>query len=388
MTLTGYLTPATLGKLAVKNNHLTVTNTDLTAVGTAPTYADLKISYSAKDVGLASISKTGTDTFSATAGYVLSAYVADGDEVGLDASDPGLSSLVNQKGTLAALNATLNPTAFAVPSGFTGLVQLNTKVHHAYTTTGTGNWDLTNAMGKEGAVLPKKLRSAIFGAVGSAARIAATTTISGGATIQMGWRSRTAAEAYLKPGTLTNGIVSNSLETVSNLPNELYLISDVLKVGSANTGELDNVTYGLQMTYDPRILQAMDGVATTQHGIIVEENAADSNKWDWVDGHDSHVCQDESLDTFLSANITDLETSNPTWTRQQALNAALTNNSGAFGVDTTTDPNHPTAWVIVKGGGVFAVVPEPATIVMMVSATLGAMAYGWRRWSRKSRLPA
>ena len=55
---------------------------------------------------------------------------------------------------------------------------------------------------------------------------------------------------------------------------------------------------------------------------------------------------------------------------------------GDRGVDPSSIKNGKgTTWTIVHGSGTFAVVPEPATIVMILSATLGAIAYGWRRWS-------
>jgi hypothetical protein len=77
-----------------------------------------------------------------------------------------------------------------------------------------------------------------------------------------------------------------------------------------------------------------------------------------------------TLDSFLTASLAEGKT--------------LDELVGNWGVEAATQ----TSWAIVRGGGIFAVVPEPTAILMLVSATLGAMTYGWRRFSRKGELTA
>jgi hypothetical protein len=164
-------------------------------------------------------------------------------------------------------------------------------------------------------------------------------------------------------GVLMYPVLAPGMET------ENWLSSDVVRVG----GVPADTAYAIQMTFDERINQSFDGsAANPDNNKIVTLDAGSQAGWTNV-AHVGVQHRDESLQVFITAQIA----ADEGWTFEDSL--------GAWGVDKASGK----AWAIVKGGtGVFAVVPEPATIVMMLSATLGAMAYGFRRWSRKSQVSA
>ncbi len=159
------------------------------------------------------------------------------------------------------------------------------------------------------------------------------------------------------------------------------MTSDVVKVSGLNPA----AGYALQMTFDNRINMALDGltkgtVANELAGLYVAERAGpgDTGSWqkvaagahagDAVYGGSGHL---ESLSAFLAANSA----------------YTLADLAGSWGVDPSSpDQGTGHSWVIVAGGGsgIFAVVPEPSTLVLIgISAGIGLMAYGLRR--RKSK---
>lgn len=214
----------------------------------------------------------------------------------------------------------------------------------------------------------------LTGLVGSEATIiggkhAATDNLAAKASVTMTWRPRTAAEAHSTP----NG---KPPMAAGGLADELWLTSDVVKIGGMGTNRFAGAggqVYGLQMTFDNRINESFDGVTAGQAEMkkmqIVQLDSA--NKW-------AAVCtkyqgSTQSLAAFLAANSGN----------------SLASLEGDWGIDPSSKANgKATTWAIVHGSGTFAVVPEPATIIMMVSATFGAIAYGWRRWTRRSRVVA
>ena len=176
----------------------------------------------------------------------------------------------------------------------------------------------------------------------------------------MQWRARTLAEAHSAPSTAS----------ITTGETELWLTSDVVNIGGLGSSSAGTY-YGLQMTFDNRINIAFDGQAAGEAQYNSNHIVSLNSGGQWATVATGSYEGNVSLQAFLGAHGSDI--------------SALIGDWGMYG---STPDGQGKAWAIVRGGGVFAVVPEPATIIMMVSATLGAVAYGWRRWSRKSRLPA
>jgi len=199
------------------------------------------------------------------------------------------------------------------------------------------------------------------GLVGSEAEIVAATTQAAVSKPTMAWRGRSPTE--------TSGPITVPGSSAQ------YLTSDAVKIAAVAS----DATYALQMTFDNRINLAKDGQAggTIEKewgSMFIAKMDEGTGVWEKV-GLGAGV--QKSLQSFLEENA----------------GTSLAALEGSWGVDVagtqadTQQRGH--SWVIMKNtGGVFAVVPEPATVLMMISATVGALAYGWRRWSRKSRLPA
>ena len=328
-----------LNSYAVKwaaKGEIGVTTAEASTVGDTAAYKNLKVAVAA-NVGIANkIAKT--DDFAKAT--VLNATVNEGEKMGSYhveggkfVSDYSLSSKVAKSESVAM---GLAFETLAVPS-------LVTK----------------NAKGK---VSPSGLKN-LFGIVGSEAEIVAsnvrTSVGTDAGVISMQWRMRNANESRGKT-------LSGVLPTDSSAK---WLTSDVVKISGTTASDI----YALQMTFDNRINVAFEG---TDNGSIDKQwqslyiGQLTGGKWTKAATGPlsavGHYSDATSLDAFLAANST----------------KTLAELEGSWGVDKAAQKS----WAIVRGGGsgIFAVVPEPATIVMILSATLGAMTYGWRRWSRKS----
>jgi hypothetical protein len=229
----------------------------------------------------------------------------------------------------------------------------------------------------------------LFGVVGSEAKIVdsyyAGTGTSPAGTVQMQWRARTKDEAHALVKNASGKWVTGSLPGVG-LPDPTWLTSDVVKIGG--TAITADTYYVLQMTFDNRINLSFDGptAGTIEKEwknmyIVQLKESGNTEKWHPAEGHKGtgHFYTEAAdlgggdgvtLDDFLESAIAQGKT----------LNQLV----GEWGVNAKTQ----TSWAIVRGTGIFAVVPEPTVVLMLVSATLGAMTYGWRRFSRKNELTA
>jgi hypothetical protein len=325
-------------KLAVKGILVGVTSAEAAGVGDPGGYKDLKVAYSA-NVGIASKiqKKPGgmLDFGDAAKTSVLKATVGAGEQMGAYhyvagkfVSDYSLSSKVAKNATTG-----LGLAAEVLAPDSVTLASINSK----------------------GKFVKSNLKN-VYGIVGSEAEIVASTARVDGGELSMAWRARTQAEAHYKEGPV--------LPTTPGLGPK-WLTSDVVKIA----GTTANDVFALQMTFDNRINLALDGQTDGQldkewTGMYIGKlNDAGTA---WTKGGLAAVGNYESLTAFMEANS----------------GKTLEQLEGSWGVDKAASKS----WAIVRGGGsgVFAVVPEPATIVMMLSAALGAMTYGWRRWSRKS----
>ena len=176
----------------------------------------------------------------------------------------------------------------------------------------------------------------------------------------MQWRARAANER--------KATKSTHLPIASSSQSEDWLTSDVVKIG----GIAASTAYALQMSFDNRINVALDGQTAGQAELkrmkIAELNSA--NQWATVVTNSKF--HDESLQDFLAANA----------------GKSLVTLEGNWGVDPSSATNpqgRGKSWAIVHGSGVFAVVPEPATMLLLLSCAAGATVYGMRRWHRSAR---
>ena len=340
LALTGYLTDYGL-KTKVTKQAVAVTSAEAGSVGDATTYKALSLGYTA-NVGIAAkYGKSTTDMTSFT-GTVLNASVAAGEKVA---------------------DATWNSSAVSFNHSLSSKVAKNetTGLGLALDTTAAAGVAKVDAKGKSG-------KMKLYGLVGSEASILAASGVEAvDTTISMTWRARTLNEAY-------------GVKRTSALPTNIsdgavkWLTSDVVKVGGLSS----NNVYALQMTFDNRINLALDGptagtLEKEWQGMFVAQMSSD-NKWERTSKATASTGHMQSLESFLKENA----------------GKSLSELEGAWGVDVAGAKadarQRGNSWAIVRGGGsgVFAVVPEPATVVMMLSAVLGALAYGWRRLSRKS----
>ena len=208
----------------------------------------------------------------------------------------------------------------------------------------------------------------LYGAVGSEAAVITSTALATDTTVTMEWRARTLGEAgaYLagigtKDSTLTNGLD--------------WLISDVVRIGSS-AGSLDDVYYALRMTGDNRIALMIDG---TTNGLLENDwqsffvaqlkDVGGTEKWVKAGAGDGHR---GTIEEFLAL--------------PENAGKTLDQLVGSWGVENTLGGKQGAtvgSWVIVKGGGTFAVAPEPSTLVLIGTVGLGLIGYGVRRWRRR-----
>ena len=288
-------------------------------------YRDVRVSYSA-NVGLAKIGRTRGSFDGA---MVLSAFVQSGGTLA------GLASKVKPRRTLA--------------EDMTSPVSVTQVTYNA-----RGRASRSNLRG-------------LYRVVGSEAEIVASTDTAADTPVTMQWRRRTLEEAHTprRSGDLPI--------TPGEAPK--WLTSDVVKI----EGVTSDIVYALQMTFDNRINLALDGQVGGQldqewQDMWIAQMNTGETMWERAAlgaGYGHY----QSLSDFLLAN--------------SGLTLDLL--EGHWGVDpaAASDPQQRGhSWAIIRGGGsgVFAVVPEPATLLLLISAMAGLFAYMFRRYRDFFRL--
>ena len=323
VTVTG--TFNTYGTLKKLKSLLAVATAEV-GIDTEP-YRDVRVSYSA-NVGLA---KIGRRRGSFDGAMVLSAFVpksTPGDTYTL----AGLASKVSKpKRSLA--------TDMTAPAS---IVQVNRK----------GRASSSNLKG-------------LYKVVGSEAEIVASTETMADTTVTMQWRRRSLDESHAPKGT--------GLLPITPGESAKWLTSDVVKI----EGVTSDIVYALQMTFDNRINLALDGQIKGQldqewRDMWIAQMDSSETIWERSALGAGHY---QSLSDFIAASG----------------GAPLESLLGNWGVDpaAAADPQgRGHSWAIIRGGGsgIFAVVPEPATLVLLISAVMGLFAYTFRRYRDFFRL--
>lgn len=299
------------------------------SVGDTHKYQPLTFSYSA-NVGIAKLGKKKTEF----GGTVLKASVLAGSTM------ESLSSKVDPCGTLVK-NWTLAEDIGPVSSSLKSW----------------GKWD---KWGRCGWLEEMCFYKNMYGVVGSEAEIVTSTALSSDTVVSMTWRARTPGEAFSPKAT--------TLPDPSMPSDSKWLTSDVVKIG----GITSDTTYALQMTFDNRINLALDfpngSIDEELQSLYIAQYNTTTAKWEKAG---TGVGVLESLADFLAAH------------------SNLEDVVGSWGVDpaSKTDPHGiGRSWVIVAGGGsgIFAVVPEPSTLVLLAIAGISFSGYRLRQ-RRKSK---
>ncbi|MGA2066194.1 MAG: PEP-CTERM sorting domain-containing protein [Thermoguttaceae bacterium] len=254
---------------------------------------------------------------------------------------PTLTGLVPQGFTLGTFTAS--------PSGSPTYTPLSSRVNPAGTLAGGS----TN----------------IYGPVGSEADILDSTPVSSNTTVSMQWRARNAYEAN-QPG-------NSGPPSGGSLPSgSSWLASDVVTVGINSPGAASPLAYAVQMSFNNNINAHFDPGATAlsefQEGSLYLAQLT-SNGWTKAG---TGTGLNESLADFLNGTTPGLTGTN---------SANLLSLVGSWGVDTTSGQY--SAWAIMNHGGTLAVVPEPATVTLLLSAG-GAALLLYRRSRRQHGFPA
>ncbi len=301
---------------------LSVVTAEAASVHDTTNYAPVGVAYKISNVGWAAtggVSPTNSNV--QTFGAPLSAYFPAGAQISPSPGGASLTSIVGLAGSAGS-----NSVA-----------------------TGQGNNTLATVSG--GTIT----QAQAMGTVGSEADILASTALSTSANITMAWRSRDNAEngSFLDPTWSTQ------------LPAGIqWLASDVVNVQGVPT----DLTFAMQMSYDDRINTALDNGATSQiagsylgkyvNGKWVNAVSADSGS----PGAHAQTAVAGSLSNFLSTEF--------------GLGYTLDQLVGSWGVDLTNEES----WAIVNnGGGQFAVVPEPSTLLLLGVGVAGLLVCRVRR---------
>lgn len=324
----------------------------------------LSLSYRA-DVGIANrITRRPKTVTDFTRAMALTAPVASG------ATISGLSSKVRERGSLAA--STIEQTA-VVPVKY----KQNPR---------SLKWMVDR---------PRTNLRQLYGVVGSEAEIVASTALPAATDVSMTWRARTKGEAHATKSTTSPTVGLPVNDPSLSETNGKWLTSDVVKVGFTAAGGTATVAapavYAMQMTFDNRINMALepagtDASVTAEHDALrLAQLNTTTNKWTDPTGNplqsepETHL----SLAAFLASKIGTAGGSTGTVTLADLV--------GSWGVDDNpVSPSHPFgvsttgkgySWAIVAGGGsgIFAVVPEPGTLALLISGGLGLVVFGVRR---------
>jgi hypothetical protein len=306
----GQLAQYTTGSGTVSQT-VAVNTAEAASVGDTKAYPNLTFKYAAGNVGVAALGS------SAAFGPALSGFIPKGFTLGSFA---------------------------ASPSGNPSSVSLSSRVNPA----GTLAWGGTN----------------IYGPVGSEAQILISTRVGADTTVSMAWRPRSAYE---------------SGQTGSPAPGEStllpggakWLTSDVVQVGiSPAPSPSSPIVYAMQMSFDNRINQQLDGGASAleefnKNSLYLAE-LTPGGQWqnavvgDASVGANAQTHVNDSLADFLNQKLANL-------TSPTAIDAMLQSLVGSWGVDTNQDQ----AWAIIDHAATLAVVPEPASLLLLISAGAG-----------------
>jgi hypothetical protein len=323
-TVYGQLTQYQTGKSAA-SGAVPVQTAEALSVGDTKSYSPLTFKYSGGDVGIATIGSSSAIPPTQTKfGAALSGFVPKGFTLG----------------------------SFTASSSGPAYVSLSSKVAPSGTLAGGG----TN----------------LYGPVGSEAEILDSTTVGSNTTVSMAWRQRNAYES----GNSSVAPAGGTLPTGTR-----WLTSDVVKLGiSPASTSASPVIYAMQMSFDNGINQQLD------HGATALQEFNDNSLYLaqlTATGWQNAVAGDLSLaganaQTHVNDSLADFLNS-----RLQGLSGGLADQMlrslvGSWGVDTTNDE----AWAIIDHAGTMAVVPEPATVLLLLSA--GGVMLSYRRWRRRS----
>ena len=253
-----------------------------------------------------------------------------------------------------------------------------------------------NSRGRYTIARPRTNLKRLYGLVGSEATIADSTNLPTDTDVTMEWRARTKGEA----DNVTNPTTKLPVKDPTTPDGADWLTSDVVKIGGIGSGSV----YALQMTFDNRINEALDqggAIATLAHnsgaaaavhaerdGLYIAEavlttsgSVTTAAKWtkpaDIALGSKAELNVDMSLADFLASKLngtTTLADLVGSW----GLDDAAQSPAHPYGVNSTGQGY---SWAIVAGGGsgIFAVVPEPTSLALLITAGLGLAIYGLRR---------
>ena len=310
------------GTYPTSNLTLPVQTAEAASVHDTTKYKSLTASYGGGNVGTASLSPTNASGF----GPTLTGFVPQGFTLGSFA---------------AASPSNPNPAN----------VSLTSKVIATSTTSNGGS---------------------IYGPVGSEADIVTSTPVSGNTTVTEAWRARTAYEANApgNGGPPPGGALPSGIR---------WLCSDVVSVGinSASTASAP-VIYAMQMSFDEGINTHFDGAGAT----ALKEFQANSLYLAQLTptGWQNAVASDGVYGGIYGSNaVTHVwDSLSDFLTNQYQQGYTLENLLGSWGVDPSGQ-----AWAIIDHPGTMAVVPEPATVLLLIPA--GALILCYRRWRRQGR---
>jgi hypothetical protein len=324
----GRLTQYTTGSKTAVSGSVAVKTAEAASVGDTKPYPNLTFKYAAGDVGIAALGN--------------SALFAGGSN---GAFGPALTGLVPQGFTLGSFTA--SPSAGGTTYSSSPLAS---RVNSAGTLAGGG--------------------TTMYGPVGSEAQILDSTTVGADTTVSMQWRPRSAYESG-QPG--------STAPPVGALPSGIaWLTSDVVRVGmSPAPSGSSPVVYAVQMSFDNRINQQLDGGATAlqefQKGSLYLADLTPGGKWENIGNEYNNpgakTGVNESLADFLNQELAGLSPID--------ADAMLRSLVGSWGVDTT--PGQYSAWAIMNHGGTLAVVPEPASLMLLIPAGVAVVFYCRRR---------